>query len=429
MADLIGPASAPNSTTTRPALYRVFGVIDTWFRDCSTPASQDGTAYQADFFNGLLGQLRTLIRGNGQLAAGTGPVIPEVNTSDAMLLTAVQLLIARGQPNAGADTGQADAMLVGPATPWPEYVKGARLWVVKNPAAGPNVTAAPTIAVSNLAAITVVRRDGSAVAKGDLLTGAAFCVEFDGAYFRLVAPAISEIAAGVQSGKWTYAVDAGAVNAAAVTLFPVPTTAVDGMEILVRWSTPNTSTTPTINVGGIGTKSVLKQGGGAPAANDLVAYRSATNELLALECKSYLDSGGVHAAHFVAGSKYAHRYKLFHDPTLRSTVLDRLLEQFVSAGLCPRDATVRLGLIHAHATPHNAARLAPLFAAEDWLLFGPNWLQEHLERMARGSYENSTAAVVAKLLLRPTTLKARIAGGDLSPAPVAIAVDPVTACH
>ena len=162
---------------------------------------------------------------------------------------------------------------------------------------------------------------------------------------------------------------------------------------------------------------------------DLVAYRSATNELLALECKSYLDSGGVHAAHFVAGSKYAHRYKLFHDPTLRSTVLDRLLEQFVSAGLCPRDATVRLGLIHAHATPHNAARLAPLFAAEDWLLFGPNWLQEHLERMARGSYENSTAAVVAKLLLRPTTLKARIAGGDLSPAPVAIAVDPVTACH
>ena len=30
---------------------------------------------------------------------------------------------------------------------------------------------------------------------------------------------------------------------------------------------------------------------------DLIAYRPATSELLALECKSYLDSGGVHAGH------------------------------------------------------------------------------------------------------------------------------------
>jgi hypothetical protein len=40
---------------------------------------------------------------------------------------------------------------------------------------------------------------------------------------------------------------------------------------------------------------------------DLIAYRATSNELLALECKSYLDSGGVHAAHFLPGAKYAHR--------------------------------------------------------------------------------------------------------------------------
>ncbi len=148
---------------------------------------------------------------------------------------------------------------------------------------------------------------------------------------------------------------------------------------------------------------------------DLVAYRPATNELLALECKSYLDSGGVHAAHFLAGSKYAHRYKLFHDPTLRTTVLDRLLNQFVEAGLCPPDATVRLGLIHAHATPHNAVLLTPLFAAKDWLLFGPDWLRDHLGRLARGSYENSTAAVVAKLLLRTAPESASSGGRELVP--------------
>lgn len=133
---------------------------------------------------------------------------------------------------------------------------------------------------------------------------------------------------------------------------------------------------------------------------DLVAYGANRNELLALECKSYLDSGGVHAAHFLPGSKYAHRYKLFHDAVLRETVLDRLKLQCVERGLCPPDATVRLGLIHAHATSHNAPLIAEIFKQADWLLYGPAWLRDHLGQMAAGGYENSTAAVVAKLLLR-----------------------------
>lgn len=60
-----------------------------------------------------------------------------------------------------------------------------------------------------------------------------------------------------------------------------------------------------------------------------------------------------------------------------------------------------VGLIHAHATSHNAPLLAEIFRREDWLLYGPEWLREHLDRVAAGSWENSTAAVVAKLLLRP----------------------------
>jgi hypothetical protein len=134
---------------------------------------------------------------------------------------------------------------------------------------------------------------------------------------------------------------------------------------------------------------------------DLIAYRATSNELLALECKSYLDSGGVHAAHFLPGSKYAHRYKLFHDPVLRETVLERLRLQCVELGLCPADVSVRLGLIHGHVTSHNAPLLARIFDNEGWLLFGPDWLKAHLGRMSDGGYENSTAAIVAKILLRP----------------------------
>jgi hypothetical protein len=135
---------------------------------------------------------------------------------------------------------------------------------------------------------------------------------------------------------------------------------------------------------------------------DLIAYRPAANELLALECKSYLDSGGVHAAHFKPDAKLAHRYKLFHDEVLRETILDALRTQSVASGLCPPDVTVQLGLIYAHATKFNEAKLDLLFAERKWLRFGPDWLRASLQRMADGGYENSTAAVVAKVLLKRT---------------------------
>ena len=133
---------------------------------------------------------------------------------------------------------------------------------------------------------------------------------------------------------------------------------------------------------------------------DLIAYRATTNELFALECKSYLDSGGVHAAHFTPGHKLAGRYKLFNDAVLRDTVLERLRLQCVERGLCPADVTVRLGLIYGHATKSNAALLERKFREAGWELFDDEWLCGHLKKMAGGSYENSTAAVVAKLLLR-----------------------------
>lgn len=133
---------------------------------------------------------------------------------------------------------------------------------------------------------------------------------------------------------------------------------------------------------------------------DLVACKPAANELLVLECKSYLDSGGVHAAHFLPNSRYAGRYKLFHDETLRETVLGRLKLQMAQCGLCASDVTVRFGLIHGHATAGNSARLIEHFAANGWELFGPDWLQERLRNMAAAGYENSTAAIVAKMLLK-----------------------------
>ena len=140
---------------------------------------------------------------------------------------------------------------------------------------------------------------------------------------------------------------------------------------------------------------------------DLVVYQPVKNELLVLECKSYFDSGGVHAAHLLPGAKLAHRYKLFHDAMLRDTVLYRLKDQFVQAGYCHRDAEVRLGLVYGHATKGNAERLEHIFREGNWRLFDANWLRTHLVQLSHAGYENSTAAVVAKVLNRGNASESR----------------------
>src|SRR6185436_1141679 len=78
---------------------------------------------------------------------------------------------------------------------------------------------------------------------------------------------------------------------------------------------------------------------------DLVAYKGATNELLAVECKSYLDSGGVRFRGFNGSDLLAsRRYKLFNDAILRKTVLRRLVKQLEASEACSHTPSVRLAL-------------------------------------------------------------------------------------
>ena len=133
---------------------------------------------------------------------------------------------------------------------------------------------------------------------------------------------------------------------------------------------------------------------------DIVAYSGRENELLVVECKSYLDSAGVRAGSF-DGPKAADetRYKLFSDEVLRRVVLTRLEAQLVEQGFCPSGTQARLclaaGNIHGDPAP-----LREFFNAKGWRLFERSWLISGLEALATESYENSVASIVAKLLLR-----------------------------
>ena len=132
---------------------------------------------------------------------------------------------------------------------------------------------------------------------------------------------------------------------------------------------------------------------------DLVAYHGGRNHLLALECKSYLDSRGVTYGE-VCGDVGSTTYKLFRRPALRDIVLERLAKQSIDEGLCPPGVTVQLGMVAGKVAGSDEPKLRALFATRGWYFEGPSWLKCRIERLSTGSYENQVASVVSKLLLR-----------------------------
>lgn len=83
--------------------------------------------------------------------------------------------------------------------------------------------------------------------------------------------ALPYIPNAVQSGVWQFGTDTGTADALAVTLAPIPS-AYNHMVVWVKKSAAaNATTTPTINVNGLGNKTIIRADGSALAAGDLPA--------------------------------------------------------------------------------------------------------------------------------------------------------------
>lgn len=133
---------------------------------------------------------------------------------------------------------------------------------------------------------------------------------------------------------------------------------------------------------------------------DIVAYKASLNQVLIVECKSYLDSYGVRFSGFDGSNpRVAKRYKLFNDETLRHVVQNRMIRQMSEAGLVSDEPDVALacGKIVSES---DREQLQVHFDERGWMLWDKQWLQQRLMQMAAAGYKNSAAAVTAKLLLR-----------------------------
>jgi hypothetical protein len=76
---------------------------------------------------------------------------------------------------------------------------------------------------------------------------------------------------GILNQSYNYLADSGAADAYVVTLSPAAAAYTTGMVVRFKATNANTTTTPTVNVNGLGAKTITKNQGAAMAANDIKA--------------------------------------------------------------------------------------------------------------------------------------------------------------
>jgi hypothetical protein len=109
---------------------------------------------------------------------------------------------------------------------------------------------------------------------------------------------------------------------------------------------------------------------------DVVAYCGRDNTLRVVECKSYIDSGGVALRAFNGrDERFGKRFKLFGNKRLRNVVFSRLRTQFVQSGRCRPNPKVKLCLACGRiASETDRRELRRYFAAKGWELWDDKYL-------------------------------------------------------
>ncbi|MCG3130830.1 MAG: hypothetical protein FLDDKLPJ_01603 [Phycisphaerae bacterium] len=129
---------------------------------------------------------------------------------------------------------------------------------------------------------------------------------------------------------------------------------------------------------------------------DVLAYKPALNEVLVIECKSYLDSTGVTHRNFTETSK--HRYKLFHNPVLWRVVGRAIIRQLEKSGAILSGARATLCLATGRIRNNSDRELLhAVFSKRGWRLFDDRWISERTQGMAKSAYVNDAAIIALKM--------------------------------
>jgi hypothetical protein len=134
---------------------------------------------------------------------------------------------------------------------------------------------------------------------------------------------------------------------------------------------------------------------------DILAYQGLTNELIWIECKSYLDSQGVWYEDLFTEGKNASRFKLFVDKNRRDIATEALKRSVVKWGLTKQNPTVKHWLVAGKIVSKNQEKLEQHFVEQEWELKSTKWLLNELKLLSdNDGYDDNVASTIAKLIHR-----------------------------
>lgn len=135
---------------------------------------------------------------------------------------------------------------------------------------------------------------------------------------------------------------------------------------------------------------------------DVLAYKSQTNTLVWVECKSYLDSGGVCYASFINPDDPGYeRFKVFNYGTYREIIALAIIRQSLQMGLARENPEFELCLVAGKVkSDQDRQKIGAYFKSKDWLFYDRNWILDGLKKAAVSSYEDDAMMLVAKMLLK-----------------------------
>ncbi|MCK8102397.1 hypothetical protein [Pseudoalteromonas sp. 2CM36K] len=152
---------------------------------------------------------------------------------------------------------------------------------------------------------------------------------------------------------------------------------------------------------------------------DLLAFKPGTNSLIVLEAKSYFDSLGVKISELLEHFEIPDgRYKIFTCENYRNIVFSRLVKDLVELGLAEADVQPQLGLVAGNVYQNKSSDIAEYFTQNNWFFWSPEMVKDKVNALAELGYENNTAIITAKILMRgsalPTPLSPNFTENSLS---------------
>ena len=134
---------------------------------------------------------------------------------------------------------------------------------------------------------------------------------------------------------------------------------------------------------------------------DLLALKFSSNEVLAVEAKSFIDSAGVRLADLEKRHRRPEgRYKLFTSIRYRNTVLSLIKEQLCEHGMANAKTKMKLMLAVGNVSGNNTAAIADLARDREYDFWSPTIVKEKVTALERTKWINDPVVITSKILLR-----------------------------